>query len=314
MFIEEKWTIGNIIRQLREERKATQYQLCCGLCSISTINRIETDERNMNMLLAIRIFQRLGFNPDKFELYGSNEELEQFDQRTMIEKCMRNHDLNGMRQELDRYRNKWGDFVKEEPLHQQFVLGMESYLDIQDGNIEKGIQGLEAAIKITVPDLRNSLYQGMLVGEDELALFDMLADAYDLSGDKYKAFKIREEIIDYWDRRELNVDQIVKLYTKLACKMTPVLLETGRISEGLQLCAHAIEILSSKGRLFHYPDVLYWKGKCLEELYHQGKAKRQEVVGVYQRAYYMYDLFENEEMAADVWNHLKEEYGLECIR
>lgn len=314
MFINEKWSIGNIIKQEREKRGATQKQLCRGLCSISTLNRIENDERDMDMFLQLRIFQRLGYSPNKFELYGSCEEQEQYNQRLLIEKYMRQNNLAEMKKELCSYRGKWRKWVETEPLHKQFVLGMENYLEVKEGNVAKGIDGLMAAIEITVPDLKDELYRKTLIGEDELALFDSLACAYDLKGDRYKAFRIRENIIDYLERNQPRADQMVRLYAKIICGMAPVMLEMEKATECLERCNHAIEILSSQGRLFHLQDLLYWKAQSIEKLYVQGDIERQAVIEVFQRAYFMYDLIGDEKMADTVWNYLSEVYEWECIR
>lgn len=314
MFSDEKWTVGSVIKQERENRGATQLQLCHDLCSITTMNRIENDERDMNVFLQSRILQRLGFTPDKFELFGSSEEQEQYGQRVLIERYMRQSNFDGARQELRHYREKWKKQVEKEPLQRQFVLGVEGYLELQAGNLDQGIEKLRTALKITVPELKTSLYNGMLIGEDELALFNMIACAYDLSGERYKAFNMREDILDYLERSQLRMDQLVKLYAKLVCDRAPIFLEMGRAAECLEQCEHTMEFLSAKSRLFYLQDLLYWRAQCMEQLYHQGKQERETVIESFQKAYLIYDLVKNKKMAEVVWKHLKEVYDRECIR
>ena len=65
---QQQWTVGDIIRKMREEAKIGLEQLSRGLCSVATLSRIEAGEREMDLLLAWRIFQRLGYKIDKYEL------------------------------------------------------------------------------------------------------------------------------------------------------------------------------------------------------------------------------------------------------
>lgn len=310
MNIKEQWSIGTLIRNMREKQNITQANLCRGLCSPSTMNRFESGERDMGMLMAFRIFQRLGYTLDSFELYVSNIELEQYEQRILIEQYRDAGDLSRMRQSLHDYQLKWMD---DDPLQQQFIKGMESYIHVQEGNIDMGITELEYALELTVPEHTKSLQKSVLVGEDELKLFNMLACANETAGESVKAFKIRERIIDYLELNEIKKDQMIKLYVEVASELAPGLFEMGRIDECLTLCESGIETLSQRKRIFYWAELLYWKAKCLENMYHGQKAERECVIEAFQKAYYISDLLENKVLTSFIWHHLMEEYHLECI-
>lgn len=310
MNIEKQWSIGTLIKKIREKQNITQGNLCHGLCSPSTINRFENGERDMGMLMAIRIFQRLGYSLDGFELYVSTVELEQYEQRICIEQYRDAGNLSGMKEALHGYKSKW---LADDPLQQQFIMGMESYINIQEGNLDEGIAKLESALELTVPEHIKSLQRAVLIGEDELKLFNMLACAYETAGEGIKAFKIRERIIDYLELNEIKKDQMIKLYVEVACELAPGLFEMGRIDECLAFCESGIEILSQRRRIFYWAELLYWKAKCLENMYHGQKSERECVIEAFQKAYYISDLLENKVLTSFIWHHLMEEYHLECI-
>ena len=307
------YTIGSLVRKLRKEQGITQSQLGMGICSVPTINRIETGERDMDMLLAIRIFQRLGYNPDKFELYGDNEEFLQYDQRIAIEKWMKLGKYDEVKRELEAYQKDWERWINENPLQRQFVAKVQGCLAIHDGDVQAGIEKLENAIMITVPGYKENWFETAILGEEELELITILADANEQSGQRQIAYDAREKIIRYIDYKQIKKDQIVKLYTGIVCKLAPDLLEQEKAQVCLELCGRGLEILSTKKRLYNWPDLLYWKARSLECIGPENESERQAVVEVWKRAYYIYDLFEDKEMARKVWKHLKEEYGWECI-
>lgn len=313
MMKEEVWRIGTIIRRLREEQNITQSQLGLGICSVSTINRIETNERNADMMLAIRIFQRLGYNLDKFELYGSNEEFMQYNQRILIEKYMRNSEIELMQNALIDYQVKWKKWIDGDPLQRQYVMAMTGILERYKGNVEGSIRILEKAIAITIPNFNKDWSMSIIIGGDELQLFNFLADAYDQAKENILAFEMRKKILDYLDFRDVKAEQIINLYTDLICKLAPEMIKRENAKSCLELCERGLLLLSKSKRLFNWPNLLYWRGKCIEIFYQSGIADYGEMIEALQKSYYIYDLFEDYSMAGEVYRYLKETYGWECI-
>lgn len=61
-------TIGQILRQQRQERQATQSQICAGICSQSMLSAIEHDQYIPNAQLLIALSQCLALTLDTFSL------------------------------------------------------------------------------------------------------------------------------------------------------------------------------------------------------------------------------------------------------
>ena len=62
MYELDMWTIGDIVKMLREEQEISGAELSYGLCSMPTLSRIEADEREMNVIFSMVLFGRLGFH------------------------------------------------------------------------------------------------------------------------------------------------------------------------------------------------------------------------------------------------------------
>lgn len=313
MYNNEKWSMGNIIRDLREEQEMTLTQLCYGLCSISTMNRVEMDDRCIEIQMANRIFQRLGYAFDMFELYGSNEEFEQYEQRIAIEKWIRNGDFKSAETELNKYKDKWKKWIEEDNLQRQFVKYIEGCIAVSEGDIEEGINMIQDAIIITVPMYQNILQDTAIIGEDELIMLNALADGYELNGKKSEAHQIRKEILHYIEKNERRKLNMIEIYTKVICKMAPNMLEDGEAEVCVDLCEQGLKVLGISKRLYHYPDLMYWKAMCLEKL-DNGNNGCNKVVETFKKAYYMYDLFGDQRMAKKIEKHMEEKYAWECIR
>lgn len=318
MFIEDTWTVGSIAKQLREEQGISAAQLSYGLCSPITLGRIEAGEREMDLIFAVMLFGRLGYYPDKFELFGSRDEYAQYEQRVSIQKLKRKREYEQMALELAQYQKDWKAVIEKNRLQQQFVDSMRGFLCIQEKDHANRIQGvklLEKAAAFTIPKWKGNWGQESLVSESELDILSMLADAFEASGDLQSAFDMRRNIYIYMEKKRTNRIQMLQLYTEIICKIVPVILKQHNVGQALEMCEHGLNALSEKGRLYHWPDLLYWKGRCLEELYRVGKSEKALVIAAYTRAYYIYRLLHMEEKAEKVKTYLdKEEPGWECIR
>lgn len=110
---QQQWTVGDIVRRMREEAKIGLEQLSRGLCSVATLSRIEAGEREMELLLAWRIFQRLGYKIDKYELYATEEELQQWEQRSQMEDLAKKGDTKNLAFAIQKYRKQWGEKVEK---------------------------------------------------------------------------------------------------------------------------------------------------------------------------------------------------------
>lgn len=307
----QTWTIGEIIKQVREEKKITILQLSRGLCSPATLSRIEADKREMDMMTASILFERLGYNLDKFEFYGSQEECEQYDKRLSIQKHKEAKELNQMERELLEYQAEIGE--NPPSLQDQFIKKMWGFLAFQTGDYEKAVQCLEEAIRLTVPDWQGEWKKLTILGLTELEILRLLADVYSKTGREDEAYFIRCSILEYLDKQNECKEQFAELYTGVACKVLPYLVEKGEFQKGVSLCERGIEILSNIVRMYYWPDLLYWKGICLEKQMESGKACREQVIAAYREAYYIYRLFSQNEKAEEIRIYLEENYQWESI-
>lgn len=320
IFTDRIWSVGEVIRYIREEQEISIYQLANGICSVPTLSRIEAGDRDPDLITMEVLLSRLGYQPQKFEMIGSPKEFEQYEARSGMRTCAREHQAQQLRAMLDDYIRKLVKgkrreiSLEEDPLHWQFVREMEGYLLLDEGRIQEGLALLEEAIACTLPQWQKSWYNRFVASSGELKLLHYISVIYESQGEKNRAYEIRHGIWNYLNQKRFHRDQIPQLYTEITCELVPYLLEQrSSAKEGLYLCNVALKSLSDTNCLYNWCDLLYWKGRCIEALADKGEATEEEAVGVYQRAYYIYRLMNKEAEAQKLKRYLKERYGWESI-
>ena len=309
---QQQWTVGDIVRRMREEAKIGLEQLSRGLCSVATLSRIEAGEREMDLLLAWRIFQRLGYKIDKYELYATEEELQQWEQRSQMEELVCREDTERLACAIQTYRQQWGKRVEENPLQRQFLAYMQGLLDMQKGDFQEAKELLEAAAEEIVPSLEETVGNAAL-GEMELEILHALSDIYEHMGEVEKSEKLREMLLENIGREKKRVKSYLKLYTELFCKHARNMMETKGSARTLNAAETCLKILQEEKKTCCLPELLHIQAKCLEDLFQKKGETKEVMLKSWQKAYYIYRLYEKQEEAEKIRKYLEETYQWDCI-
>ena len=309
---QQQWTVGDIVRRMREEAKIGLEQLSRGLCSVATLSRIEAGEREMDLLLAWRIFQRLGYKIDKYELYATEEELQQWEQRSQMEELASREDTERLACAIQTYRQQWGKRVEENPLQRQFLAYMQGLLDMQKGDFQEAKELLEAAAEEIVPS-REQMVGNAALGEMELEILNALSDIYEHMGEVEKSEKLREMLLENIGREKKRVRIYLKLYTELFCKHARNMMETKGSARTLNVAETCLKILQEEKKTCCLPELLHIQAKCLEDLFQKKGETKEVMLKSWQKAYYIYRLYEKPEEAEKIRKYLEEIYQWDCI-
>lgn len=309
---QQQWTVGDIVRRMREEAKIGLEQLSRGLCSVATLSRIEAGEREMELLLAWRIFQRLGYKIDKYELYATEEELQQWEQRSQMEELVCREDTERLACAIQTYRQQWGEKVEKNPLQRQFLAYMQGLLDMQKGDFQEAKELLEAAAEEIVPSLEETVGNAAL-GEMELEILHALSDIYEHMGEVEKSEKLREMLLENIGREKKRVKIYLKLYTELFCKHARNMMETKGSARTLNAAETCLKILQEEKKTCCLPELLHIQAKCLEDLFQKKGETKEVMLKSWQKAYYIYRLYEKQEEAEKIRKYLEETYQWDCI-
>lgn len=298
------WSIGEIIRYLREKQQISLECLSQGVCSIATLSRIENNERTLSILLAQCLLGRLGWQISEFESYCSDKEFKWYEKRMEILELKRQKNLIQMKEQLRNYEIEIGE-NKKDPLQKQFITAEKAFLMVEEGKQKEGILLIKEAISFTVDGWEES--EITLLGFEELELFCMLADAYERQKEREDAYRIWEQILNYLEQRQINKKQMAEPYTYIISRIVPYMLDYKMAKRGVELCEKGLKTVSDTLNGNFCCELLYWKAKCQRVLYQHGKLEKSEIIESYQFAYYLCLCFEKLELAQEIKGYLKEE-------
>ena len=309
---QQQWTVGDIIRKMREEAKIGLEQLSRGLCSVATLSRIEAGEREMDLLLAWRIFQRLGYKIDKYELYATEEELQQWEQRSQMEELASREDTERTGLCHSNVQAAVGKRVEEKPLQRQFLAYMQGLLDMQKGDFQEAKELLESATEEIIPKGEQTVGNAAL-GEMELEILNALSDIYEHMGEVEKSEKFREMLLENIGREKKRVTIYLELYTELFCKHARNMMETKGSARTLNAAETCLQILQEEKKTCCLPELLHIQAKCLEDLFQKKGEVKEGMLKSWQKAYYIYRLYEKPEEAEKIRKYSEEIYQWDCI-
>lgn len=265
----------------------------------------------MGMMLAQRLLERLGYQPNGYEMYCGQEEFERYEKRQSLIMLGKEGRYAQLEEELEKYEADI-DGVPE-PLQTQFLKRLYGETGLARGDAGQSRRLFEEAVSLTVPGWQEREWSTLVLGAGEMELFGLLGDAYDGTGEREKAYRLWKDMWSYMKKKKVKEENMGEFHIGLLCRVAAYCVDAGDSQTAVDLCDEGFEILALTTRIYHWDWLLYLKGKGMDKLYQDSKADRQEVIEVYKRAYAAARLFKKEEEAAKIREHLREEYKWEFI-
>lgn len=201
------YNVGYYIRRIRQEKGISQEALYEGLCSRSTIHRIESGEQNPNFFTAINLLQRLGLDessfliplgPRDFEICNLQKEIVALNAQSQFEQAL---------ERIDRLEKL---VAPKEKLAQQFLLRSRALAGYwQDGKRQPydyptQRQMLLDALEITHPDFDLEKIERCLLSIEDIKSLNQIAITYSETGDRRFAIRIYEQLMHYPHNRDVQ--------------------------------------------------------------------------------------------------------------
>ena len=155
--------IGKMIYSLRMKKNISLEDLCCGICSVTTLHRLEAGERRPDILEFQAIYQRLGRTADQVGMVLTLEEFEYFMKRRNVEISMSLKEYERAERELKILEQDEGNTnLKRQDIHRQFAM---LYL-LWKEEYQMAKEHVFRAIIQTVPDVQEdiSIFRESLLG------------------------------------------------------------------------------------------------------------------------------------------------------
>lgn len=285
----EKRKLGEILRFYRNIQQVSQEKLCKGLCSVSTISRIEQGEIDTPMLLAQALMERLGADVSKFELILDNADYHYYVQRQKVEQALRQKKITQAKLTILKYKSLQ---EKEFPEKNKFLQEQQAreYLIEQEHLTEQAERLLQEAGRYTIPDEEDILLS-------RIAIDILMTKVQKEHMENLK--KVRNFVRDYY-----SMELREKTYPAIQMKIAKLLAEQGRLEEAVTEIAEGMAVINEGESYqycaelhFLYAQILWkqWKGK------REWEEMRSECMRHCRQAYYLF-AFDNDERKEEVKN------------
>ncbi len=303
------YNIGDCIRQLREEQNVNQEDLCRGLCSKSTLSRIERGCHVPSIGTVALLLQRLGVNEDSLSFLLGTTELEISNLHKEIEA------LNAQRK-YDEALQKIGKMEQltdpKDRVMQQFLLRSKALAGhLQDGqrvaydNLAKREMLLQA-IELTHPHFSLDNIGKCLLGIDEIKTINQIAITYSDAGDRRYAIHIYRQLFEYPRSRFYNTEAEVSVLTMLAYNYSRLLGQERRYEECIEYAQMGYEACIRYNKCYELGGLLINMACALHALGQDEESKERA-----KSAYHAYHLMRRFSEADNVKNFIRETFGLE---
>lgn len=265
------YSIGAFIKHRRNELKISQSELCCGICNVGTLSRIENGELLPKSEIAELILQRLGYSSGAFDGFLTDKD---FTTAQTIQKAKnltslgKNDEARAVIEELSR------DYESLRLQDKQYCDRTETVFLNLSGAITD-----ERALKNLISILERSTGRFNLnelpkvVGFEEMCLLNNIALCYAHVGRTDAAINILYHMKEINERNIVDQYESMKSLPGILYNLSKYLGLSGRYDESIALCEQSIALLKQTGLFRLLPQTMYDLGWSL---FKRGRAEDLE--------------------------------------
>lgn len=200
------YTIGDIIRDLRNEQNLSQQTLCYGLCSKSKLSKIEGKMLQPDIALTEAFLQRLGISERIFIFWGNEREVEFYDLKfyTMHMRSSHQQELISKNIERMEHLSKEKDILwKQECLVEKATLTYSP----------ETLPLLTEALQLTLPDFDIHQILTYRLSWQELSILNNIAYFHRFSDESSLSNLYFLQLLEYQRKISLDVQMRANIFT-----------------------------------------------------------------------------------------------------
>lgn len=300
----EQNTLGVVLSYYREKYGFSLEALSGGICSTTTLSRVEAGSREIDSLMAEALLGRVGKEVTQFELLLNDEDYAMWQKRESIHAALKEKRYDEVLEGVCQYENM---LTEEQSLHRQRCLAWRVQLvEAQGVSREKIIRLASDALAYTISNIDSGM-AGQLYNPLEIRLILVLA--------RHNYFSAVEKIED----RLLRLVRYVETYYSGRMKETlgiEILLtlielmeQNGEDDKVISYVDQAVALIAKGRGIRHVAKLHYIKARAIERLYcgsanweKQERCCREECA----MAYYVAEIMGEKELMEEITAYCKE--------
>lgn len=298
------YSIGDMIYETRTARGYSQEELGDGLCSPSSLSRIENGQQAPTKRLFDALMQRLGVSESIFSAFISREEMELYRLTQQLVWKIEQLDF----QECKILTNELESKIQEGNIFErQYLLFAKAYIAHNEArDYETALELFVNAIHITIPDfdVKKGIRRRLLTFT-EITIINGIALTLSSMDDEINALKLLFELKEYLEEHVIDEEEKAKKYPMIVYNITSILGQRGYHQEVYKLCSEAIMFATKHNKLIALPYLLTNKACAAAEMDKFAEAKK-----CFQQAYILFEVCENESAAYWIKTEASSKYGI----
>lgn len=260
-------SLGKILQRLRKEQGMSQKELSQGLCSVTTLSRFESGDREPDQILFEALVSRLGKDSTKWELILSENDKKLLEKRSYIEYLTRIGQWDEVEKELQEYEHFNG---LSKTLHEQYQLYIKALLYGQNKHYEEAINACMVALDKTKVKIGKEklLIEGELLSKYELRIVCFIGEILLEAGieDLEKLYHYWLSIMKYVELRCSDEQYRLRFYSKVYYYLAYISYQRQEYKKSVLYSKKALEELIRRRRTYYLKQFIILINK-IEKVY-----------------------------------------------
>lgn len=272
------YTVGEILRETRERKKCSQEEVCYGICTPSTLSRIENGIQIPGRRILEALTQRLGITDNLYTTYMGREELELYETGKRLMRSLGHGDYKELEllvQQLEQMLERIERRDYNVNLEEQYILFAKAILQKHRGAERQNVlEMMLEAIRITIPNFDGIHIKNRCLTFQEITILNNISCIYHEMGKILEAFQIIVVLKEYMEENVMDEEEKAKKYPMIIQNMVSWLSQEGRYEDALVLCESGLECCIEYGKMKVFPMLLYNKSALLAETGQLDKSRK----------------------------------------
>lgn len=256
--------MGDAIREMRIRLGYTQEELAFGICTTSTLSKIENGKTAISKHIFEAIYSRMPGIDHVWISYDTKTEMQRSKLCKQILLYLIQRRMDEAKIAIERYhriRDKKSPFCGQFELYVQAV-----YLAMSDGSWQEILHKLKQALSLTMPCYEKRLREQkktILLSYGELHILSNIGIAYAKRKEIDRSLRILCFLKDYLENQNLDLSEVMAIYPMIVGNLAWVLAVQGRFEEAVKQCDSGVKICCLTDKYTLLPHLLCTKARCL---------------------------------------------------
>lgn len=259
------YEMGSWLKQMREERGVTQKQLCKGLCTVSTLSRIERGSIVPGGYIFQALMQRMGYHPEKYySVFLNQKDTIMWKKREALSNAIIQRKIAIAEVLLSDLQQSEGF---DKGLGLQFLLNAKVALARIKGDCDHNelIRTLHESLKITIPAFEESKISGYMLSYEEIVAVNTLGIIYSDLKEYEKASRILYALKESMDNFCIDANEKAKMYPTVLYNLTKMLCKLKQYDDVISLCVLGEDFCIENNKARTIPLLMTNRAWCLIE-------------------------------------------------